>query len=289
MKEGGQMDVVDTYRLTGDERRRMESDGYVLRERVFDAGEVARITAACESLVDDLVKDRVQRRVTVGSYVFDSDRDRGVTIKWEGSSDVVHGIEPFAHLSPVLEGWGYDPRFVGPMVDFVGDPQPALFTEKLNLKRPHHGGVNPLHQDYPYWEGFADDATRIATAMLFLDAASTENGTLQVVPGSHRRGKWPTRSDKDAFGNLEIDPAEENGTTAVALDVPAGTVVFFGPFLVHKSAPNTSDKERRSLLYSYQPAGFATMRELWLRRDAAAERDERQGTRMEPATNPRRS
>ncbi len=31
--------------------------------------------------------------------------------------------------------------------DDVGEP--SLFTEKLNLERPFHGGANPLHQDYP--------------------------------------------------------------------------------------------------------------------------------------------
>ena len=139
-----------------------------------------------------------------------------------------------------------------------------MFTEKLNLKRPYHGGQNPLHQDYPYWERFANDATRVATAMLFLDDSNVENGTLRVVPGSHTRGKWRTRSDSDPFGNLEIDPALDDEAAAVPVEVPAGSVVYFGAFLVHKSAPNRSGKDRRALLYSYQPAGFtharATMR-----------------------------
>ena len=125
-----------------------------------------------------------------------------MTVKWEGDTDVVHGIEPFAHVSPVLEKWGYDARFVDPMIDMVGDSAPELYTEKLNLKRPFHGGVNPVHQDYPYWVDGSKDATRIATAMLFLDAADRENGCMEVLPGSHLRGKWPTRNDTDPFGNL---------------------------------------------------------------------------------------
>ena len=205
------MPQATTQRLTDDERTSMDVDGYVLREGIFGSAEVAEIIAACESLLADLVRDRQGRRYTVGSYVFDDDELNEVTIKWEGDSDVVHGLEPFAHLSPVLERWAYDPRFVEPMVDFVGHPNPVLFTEKLNLKRPRHGGVNPLHQDFPYWEHFADDARRVATAMLFLDDASIENGTLQVVPGSHTQGKWRTRKDKDPFGNLEIDPAAAEG------------------------------------------------------------------------------
>ena len=35
--------------------------------------------------------------------------------------------------------------------------------------------------------------------------------------------------------------------------------MFFGPFLVHQSAPNRSDADRRAMLYSYQPAGLTHM------------------------------
>jgi ectoine hydroxylase-related dioxygenase (phytanoyl-CoA dioxygenase family) len=186
--------------------------------------------------------------------VFDPDFANDVIIKWEGVSDVVHGVEPLAHLSPALRDWALDARFVEPMVDFVGDEQPVLFTEKLNLKRPQHGGPNPPHQDYPYWAdtGGAED---IATAMLFLDDATVENGCLRVAPGSHKSGKWTTRTDGDEFLANEIDMTQYDDVDLVPLELEAGSVVMFGSFLVHQSLPNHSDRERRSLLYSYQPAG----------------------------------
>lgn len=254
------MGTVADHRLSPAEREALERDGYVLREGEFSSDEVADITDACERLVADLVKDRQGKRYHVGSYTFEPDQLTDCTIKWEGDSDVVHGIEPFAHLSPDLEKWAYDPRFLGPSVDFVDDDQPELFTEKLNLKRPQVGGPNPWHQDWPYWE-FAEDRHRIVTAMLFLDDATLENGTLQVIPGSHTSGPWPMRTDSDLFGNLEMDPKAVEGYTPIALEVPAGSVVFFGALLVHKSDPNRSAKDRRALLYSYHPAGFTHARD----------------------------
>lgn len=253
----------------------MRRDGYVVRERVFDLDECARITADCEALVAELVAHRQAERTRyhVGSYTFDPDWLTGVTIKWEGDTDVVHGIEPFAHINEPLRTWAHDPRFVEPSMDFIGEEDLNLFTEKLNLKRPRVGGVNPWHQDYPYWEATYDEPDNKVTAMLFLDDASLENGTLQVLPGSHIRGKARTRTDRDFFGNLELDPKEAEGKRPVALEVPAGSVVWFGPFLIHKSEQNTSDRERRSLLYTYQPArcrpGFETER---------ARREERKAT-----------
>lgn len=43
--------------------------------------------------------------------------------------------------------------------------------------------------------------------------------------------------------------------------MPAGSIVFFGALLVHKSDPNRSAKDRRALLYSYHPAGFTHARD----------------------------
>jgi ectoine hydroxylase len=248
-------------RLDAAERTRLAEDGYVVRHGVFGAAELRSMVDASEALVADLVRDRRGRRHKLGSYVFDPDLIRAVMIKWEGESDVVHGIEPFAHLSPALAGWAMDPRCVEPARDLIGGAEPVLFTEKLNLKRPRHGGVNPLHQDHPYWVGVAQDPTQVCTAMVFLDAATLENGCLHVVPGSHRDGEWKRRTDTDAFGGYEIDAGAYPDVDPVPLEVEAGAVVWFGSLLVHQSAPNTSDKERRALLWSYQPAGRAHMLE----------------------------
>lgn len=246
-----------SHRFTEAEKEQYERDGYLIRESVFTEAECAEITQLCEELTAKLVADRKdKKRWHVGSYTFEPDWLTDVTIKWEGDSDVVHGLEPFAHISPELEKWAYDPRFTDPMIDLTGDPQPCLFTEKLNLKRPRHGGVNPLHQDHPYWVNNSDDVDRIFTSMLHLDAASRENGCLEVLPGSHTQGQWKLRTDKDIFGNLEMDPALAEGKTLVPVEVPPGSVVMFGAYLVHKSNPNTSDRERRTLLYSYQPGGY---------------------------------
>ena len=246
-------------------------DGYVVREAVFTTAEVAEMVDACERLVDDLVRGREGNRLKAGSYVFDPDFDRDVIIKWEGDTDAVHGVEPCAHLSPALDRWAHDPRFLEPMADVVGSAAPILFTEKLNLKRPEVGGHNPLHQDYPYWVGVAQDPARVATSMLFLDEARLDNACLRVVPGSHVSGVWQTRRDDDQFATNEIDGGAYEDVESIPLELPAGSVVMFGSYLVHHSAANTSAAPRRALLVSYQPPGAPHMLES-LRRLGAAYR-----------------
>jgi ectoine hydroxylase-related dioxygenase (phytanoyl-CoA dioxygenase family) len=97
-------------------------------------------------------------------------------------------------------------------------------------------------------------ANRVCTALIYLDDATVENGCLEVVPGSHKEG-LPTRKDVEGFGSREIDLAKYDLKRLVPVEAKAGSVVFFGGFLVHRSLPNKSDTDRRALLYSYQPAG----------------------------------
>ncbi len=194
--------------------------------------------------------------------MFEIQRLLGTVVKWEPDNpELLQGVEPFAHLSEALRSWALDPRLVEPSKDVIGGEEVGLFTEKLNLKRAHKGGPVVLHQDFPYWSEVAKVASQVATAMIFLDDASRENGCLELVPGSHREGLQRRRA-VEGFGSMEIDPAAYDAARLIPLEVPAGSVVFFGPFLVHRSLPNRSGADRRALLYSYQPAGHPHLGEL---------------------------
>ena len=254
--------TVHGTRFSAEELDAYERDGYVVRERAFSTDEVAEITEACERLVTTIAAQAKGNRAKAGSYVFEPHKELAMMLKWEGDTDVLHGLEPFAHVSPEMKRWALDPRFIDPMKDICQDEEAVLFTEKLNLKRPRVGGKNPMHQDYPYWIDVRDDPSSLATAMLFLDDATLENGCLQVLPGSHHLGVARMRTDADDFGNNEMDPTPFQDSTFVPLEVPAGSVAYFGPLLIHQSATNTSLLERRTLLFSYGPHDQRHMSEL---------------------------
>jgi hypothetical protein len=244
-----------SFEMDDAERRRLDVDGYVVRQGVFSPAECAAIAADCEALIADLESAARHTKHVVGSYMFEIAREARTVVKWEpGAPEVVQGVEPFAHISPALQAWGLDARLTGPCKAIVGQDDIGLFTEKLNVKRARHGGPIVLHQDFPYWEDLTPIAGRVATAMVFLDDATIENGCLEVAPGSHTSGKWPQRTDDDGFGSFEMDVGQFEMGRLRPLEVPAGTVAYFGAFLVHRSLPNRSSGDRRALLYSYQPA-----------------------------------
>jgi len=251
-----------SFRLDSRERAALERDGYLCRENAFAKSELVDIADACEALIARLLEEQRRPKVEAGAYVFEHLQSLETAVKWEKDNrEVVLGIEPFAHLSKPLEAWAHDARFVDPMRDLLGTDDVMLFTEKLNVKRGLVGGPIVLHQDYPYWVGVAEDAAQVGTAIVFLDDSTIENGCLEVVPGSHRDGETK-RKMIEGFGANEMDKNQYDESKLVALEVPAGSVVYFGSLLVHASAPNRTAGDRRALLYSYQPAGRRTLREV---------------------------
>lgn len=254
-------EAKSSFPMSPAEREAYDRDGFLIRESVFSATECAGIADACEAMIDQLLAQKRRAKVTVGSYMFELQRELNTYVKWEPDApDLIQGVEPFAHFSPQLEAWGLDPRVVDPCKTVSGAGDLVLFTEKLNLKRARQGGSYVLHQDFPYWEEYPQ-AAQVSTAMIFLDAASRENGCLEVAPGSHGSGVHPRRKDADAFGGNEMDVDKFDLGRLIPVEVPAGSIVFFGAYLAHRSLPNRSDADRRALLYSYQPRGYPHMRD----------------------------
>jgi ectoine hydroxylase-related dioxygenase (phytanoyl-CoA dioxygenase family) len=141
------------------------------------------------------------------------------------------------------------------MRDLVGSERVAVFTDKLNLKRPREGSGFRWHQDSPYWNHFCSHIDRLPNVMLALDDASERNGCLRVVRGSHRAGLLPGLEGQGRLGPLFTDPRAFDASQQVPAEVPAGSLIFFSPHTVHGSLPNDSALMRRACVLTYQPAG----------------------------------
>src|SRR5208282_3024572 len=205
--------MSETLRFDAREKAELAERGFVLRRGVFDAAELHEIANACEALVQRLLAEERRTKHSLGSYMFELQRKLETIVKWEpGHPDLVQGVEPFAHLNEELHRCALVRRFLEPCKDVVGEEEVILFTEKLNLKRAQKGGPIILHQDFPYWADQTAAASRVATAMLFLDDATAENGCLEVAPGSHREGLQKRRV-VEGLGAMEI--VRRNMTTCV--------------------------------------------------------------------------
>ena len=91
-----------------------------------------------------------------------------------------------------------------------------------------------------------------------MDDATTENGCLWVIPGSHRHGIiWP----QEWHGDRRFDCAWESinfpytDADAIPVEVKTGSIVFFNGYLLHRSLPNRAKSGyRRCLTNHYMSA-----------------------------------
>lgn len=132
-----------------------------------------------------------------------------------------------AILGPALERWldGHT-AFVGNFV--VKDPGPA-------------SEVGP-HQDWTFV-----DESRYTTAIAWCPLIDTDdgNGTLRVVPGSHRWIENPRGAPIDAFPFPYEGLREQlRERDSVPIAVRAGEAIISDHRLVHSSLPNMSDEVR---------------------------------------------
>jgi ectoine hydroxylase-related dioxygenase (phytanoyl-CoA dioxygenase family) len=244
------------FGLSAEERRAYDEDGFFVRERAFGEAEIAELRDAAECAVARVAGSAPTR----DDYLIDGNRYReaaGSTIQFEHrpESETIRVIEPFHHLDPRLDGLIDDARLVMPARELVGDERIALFTDKLNLKRPHEGSRFRWHQDSPYWAHFFRELNRLPNAMVALDDAHEANGCFRVIRGSHRNGLLPGLEGEGVLGPLFTDPAAFDETEQVLVEMPAGSVAFFSPHTVHGSQPNTSAELRRAFVITYQPGG----------------------------------
>jgi phytanoyl-CoA hydroxylase len=111
------------------------------------------------------------------------------------------------------------------------------------------------HQD----ETHIPTRDRSLTAIwIALDDATTENGCLWVIPGSHRAGVlYPDREQDDPRFDCtrEAYGFRYREEEAVPVELPAGAALFFDGYLLHRSLPNTTTRgTRRALVNHYMSA-----------------------------------
>ncbi|MEW2635461.1 phytanoyl-CoA dioxygenase family protein [Streptomyces sp. NPDC048389] len=202
--------------------------GFVLFRRLFGPAETAALGQAAEAVLARVTEQALEGTSEVSVW---PDGHRlgtvdGTTVHWEPGArpPAVRSLAPVTHLNPGLDALWTDERLTGPMRRLLGTERLGPFTSKLNFKRAGVGSEFRWHQDHPYWYCSAGpDAQDIATAMIFLDEATADNGALQIVPGSHLAG--PAPRDRAEPTGLLVDTARTGVDGAVTVLAPAGSVL----------------------------------------------------------------
>lgn len=154
------------------------------------------------------------------------------------------------------------PRLLDYVEALIG---PEIYSNPIQharIKPPEsaHSGPNPpnpylqatpWHQDQGVITPDADETDILSVWIPIIDA-TTENGCLCLIPGSHRDGLAPHC--------FEI-PGRFRDTNVLPIPMKAGSVLMFHRLVKHCSLPNNSNDIRFSFDLRYSPTGMPTGRD----------------------------
>jgi hypothetical protein len=122
--------------------------------------------------------------------------------------------------------------------------RPVLYFNHPDLaEEPIYNSV-PAHQD---WRSMQGSLNSLVVWIPLVDC-DRKNGTIRVLPGSHKQGLLPGKLD---HGFWTVDLTPEQQAQMVDVDVKVGDLVVFNAFLVHASGDNQSDEPRWSCHFRY--------------------------------------
>ena len=155
----------------------------------------------------------------------------------------VHKISPIQHRY-LAQGTMVDvlTKIIGPNVKCM---QSMYFVKSAGMPG------QAWHQDEIY---IPTRDRSLTSGWIALDDATTENGCIWVIPGSHSPGiLYPQQDHEDT----RFDSAQESyrfpysEDEAIPVEVEKGSLVFFNGYLLHRSLPNRAETGFRRVLVNH--------------------------------------
>lgn len=213
--------------LTAAETAAYQADGFIVIDGVFSPAELETLRAAESSppiqaaLAEAGIKDRT-----------------------------VHLLE-LTTRHPAFLALARDPRITRRLQALLG-PDIQLQHSKLATKPVTRGtGAFGWHQDLMF---YPHTNTSLLSVFVYLDDATSENGCMSMVRGSHRLGPLHHLDANGKFDGVCREPRHwtEHPDRVVPLTPRAGAISIHHCLTLHGSPPNLSGQPRRGLVFSYR-------------------------------------
>ena len=126
---------------------------------------------------------------------------------------------------------------------------------KMIMKDAKIGGAWTWHQDYGYWYFNGVLTPDLASMSIAVDAATRENGCLQIIPGSHKLGRIEHILSGDQAGAdvVRVEKILER-MPLMYVEMQPGDGLMFHCNTLHRSDANRSDSPRWSMICCYNAA-----------------------------------
>jgi hypothetical protein len=192
------------------------------------------------------------------SGLIDSDRKlllerEDITVDSQGSA--ASNLGYLGHGDDVISAFGTTARLVN-LVSELLDDDIYLLKGRLNIKwgdsaPDRRGGWDP-HQDRAAWAKEGLPGAAALTVAIAIDDAGVDNGTLEVIPGSHTGGILEHTSIDAGYGIRDeiVRPLLER-RAQLPVELAAGDMLIFSGDLIHMSKPNLGSRRRALLFLTY--------------------------------------
>ncbi|MDY7539337.1 phytanoyl-CoA dioxygenase family protein [Undibacterium sp. RTI2.1] len=255
--------IVPDFKSAAEIAALRERAGLIVEQ--FDTAESKSIftTQEQEKSTDDYFLGSADKvRCFFEEEAFDPDgelkQDKSLSINKIGHA--LHDIDP------VFIAFSRDAKLAQVAQD-LGLVEPQIWQSMYIFKQPGIGGEVRWHQDATY---FDTTPISVTTFWFALEDASLENGCLWAEPGGHRtplRERFIREGDHVSVEKLDAMPWPDD-STAVPLEVKAGSLVCFHGLLPHYSAPNRSAVSRHAYTLHVTDGRTVYSPKNWIQRGA---------------------
>lgn len=221
--------------LTRDQIETYHRDGFIILPDVLDPALIAELRAVTDAIVAGA------RKVTAHDEVYDLEPSHSP------GDPRVRRIKKPHRVHPVFDRVMRHEAILSVLRPLIG-PAIRFDESKLNMKSPEYGSAVEWHQDWAFYPHTNDDLCAVGVMM---DDCGPENGPLLFIPGSHKGPVYDHHADGHFAGAIDPTACDIDFTRAVPALGRAGSISVHHARLVHGSAMNTSDRQRRLLLYQY--------------------------------------
>lgn len=222
-----------TSPFTPEELACYHEDGYLIRRGLFSGEEI--------SLLRDVV--RGDHALDKAATALDDGEGNDVRLSlWNHPGDGIYGMVARSG------------RVVNAVEQLIGG-EVYHYHSKMILKDALTGGAWAWHQDYGYWYQNGLLFPDLCSVMIAVDAATRENGCLQLLKSSQKMGRINhTLSGEQAGADMErVDEASKR-LELIYAEMEAGDAVFFHANTLHCSGPNHSENSRWAMICCYNSA-----------------------------------
>ena len=232
-------------RLSDEDVRRFESDGYLFVENLFDATEVRDVLAELRVMIADTDLRSKEEAIA------------------EPGSDSVRSIFRVHELSKVFRWLARDVRVLDVARQVLGS-EVYVHQSRANLKPGFTGKEFYWHSDFETWH--VEDGMphmRALSVSIALTDNYPFNGPLMVIPQSHKQfvscvGQTPEDHYKASLKKQEYGVPDNDSLKRlvdrggiVAPTGPAGSALFFDCNAMHGSSSNISPYPRTNVFFVY--------------------------------------